>query len=325
MRAIVLDRYGGREVLAWRDLPDPVPGPGEVLVRVAAAGINRADVMQRMGQYPPPGPKPEHEIPGLEFAGTVETAGGPWKPGDRVFGLLTGGGYADRVAVDARMCMPIPGGMDFATAAAIPEIYFTAWDALDHKGGFRAGETVLVHAAASGVGTAAVQLARLLGAGRIFATTRSAEKAARLAGVGADRAIVTGSEDFAKVVLAETGDRGADVVLDFLGAPAMEPNLRCAALEGRIVLIAYLGGGKAELPIPLLQAKRLRIWGTSLRSRSLERKIAITERFVAELLPHFASGRIAPVMDRTFRPDGIGEAHRLLEENRSFGKFVLAF
>ena len=326
MRAVVLDEYGGPEVLRIREIPGVKPGRGEVRAAVAAAGLNRADVMERMGSYPPPGAKPEFEIPGLEFSGTVDEVGEgveDWKPGARVFGLLTLGGYAEQVVVHERMLMPVPAEMSLEQAAAVPEAYFTAWDALTDKGGLKAGETVLVHAGGSGVGTAAIQLARFLGAGRVFATTRTSSKAARLKGIGADRAIVTTHESFDEVVKAETEGRGADVVIDFIGGPYLERNLKAAALEGRLVCVAVLGGTDAPLALPRLMTKRLRVVGTSLRSRPLEQKILLTQQFARRVLPRFASGRIAPVLDRTFRLDEAAEAHRYMEANQNFGKVVL--
>jgi putative PIG3 family NAD(P)H quinone oxidoreductase len=326
VRAVVLERYGGPEVLALRDVPDLEPGPGEVRVAVHATALNRADLLQRLGRYPPPGPRPQLEIPGLEFAGTVDRAGAgvtAWTAGDRVFGLLAGGGYADQVVAHERMLMRVPEGMGFPEAAAIPEVFFTAWDALVDKGGLRPNDAVLVHAAGSGVGTAAVQLARLLGAGRVVATTRTREKAGRLGSLGADRAVVVPDEEFGAAVLAETGNRGADVILDFVGAPYLERNLAAAALEGRIVLVSYLGGPQASLPLAAMLSKRLRLVGTTLRSRPPEQKMALTQRFVREILPSFKPGGIRPVVDRAFRLDEIAAAHRYLEENRNFGKVVI--
>lgn len=319
MRAVVLERYGGPEVLELREIPDLEPGPGEVRVAVAATALNRADLMERRGKYPPPGPKPRHEIPGLEFAGTIDRVGtgvAGWKAGDRVFGLLGAGGYAEQVVAHERMLLPVPEGMGFAEAAAVPEVFFTAWDALD-QAGFRAGESLLVQAAGSGVGTAALQLGRLLGARRIWATTRTAAKAPRLEALGADRAIVGAFEE---IVHAEGG---ADVILEFLGGEALEKSLKAAAPGGRIVQISYLEGPEARVPLGLLMFKRLRLLGTTLRGRPVEEKMALTQRFGRELLPHFRSGRLRPVVDRAFPLDDVAEAHRYMEENRNFGKIVL--
>jgi len=324
MRAVVLEQYGGPEVLTLRDVPDLEPGRNEARVAVAATALNRADLLQRVGKYPPPGPKPEFEIPGLEFAGTVEKVGpevAGWKPGDRVFGLLAGGGYAEQVVTHERLLMRVPDGLRIEEAAAIPEAYFTAFDALTEKGVFRPGDAVLVHAGGSGVGTAAIQLARLMGAGRIFATTRTPKKAPRLGDVGADRPIVG---DFAEIVTQETGGRGADVILDFVGAPYLEENLAAAALEARIVVISFLGGSHANLPLSEMLRKRLRLVGTTLRTRPVEQKMALTQRFAREVLPAIAAGRVRPVIDRAFRLDEIAEAHRYMEANRNFGKIVIA-
>jgi putative PIG3 family NAD(P)H quinone oxidoreductase len=324
MRAVVLESYGGPEALVLRDVPDLQPGRDEVRVAVSATSLNRADLLQRRGKYPPPGPAPEFEIPGLEFAGTVDAAGpgvSGWKAGDRVFGLLPGGGYAEQVVTHERLLMAVPPGLTLEEAAAIPEAYFTAFDALTDKGALRPGDAVLVHAGGSGVGTAALQLARRLGAGRVLATTRTPEKAPRLLSIGADRAVVG---DFSRAVAEETGGRGADVILDFVGAPTWEANLAAAALEGRIVVVSFLGGAHATLALSTVLQKRLRIVGTTLRSRPVEQKMALTQRFAREVLPWVAAGGLRPVIDRTFRLEDVAEAHRYMEDNRNLGKVVLA-
>ncbi|MBX6377832.1 MAG: NAD(P)H-quinone oxidoreductase [Clostridia bacterium] len=326
MRAVVLESYGGPEVLRVREIPDPAPSRGEVLVRVSATALNRADVLQRQGHYPPPGPRSEHEVPGLEFAGIVEAVGESvtaWRPGDRVFGLLTGGGYAERVVTHERMLLPVPQRLSLEEAAAVPEVFFTAYDALAERASLRVGDVVLVHSGGSGVGTAAIQLARAMGAGRILTTVGSEEKARRAEELGADRAILYRREAFEQVVLEETAGRGADVILDTVGLPYLEGNLLCAALEGRLVLIATMGGARGQVDLRPVLGKRLRLVGTTLRARPLEQKMALTQRFAREVLPLLADGRLRPVIDRVFPLEEVAEAHRHMEANRNFGKIVL--
>lgn len=328
MRAVVLEGYGGPEVLRVRDVPDPEPGRGEVRVAVEATALNRADVLERLGKYPPPGPQPAFEIPGLECAGRVEKLGPDvteWKVGDRVFGLLAGGGYAERVVTHERMLLAVPEGLRWVEAAALPEAYFTAWDALVDRAGFRPGEALLVHAAASGVGTAALQLARLVGAGALWATTRTPEKGDRLRREGlADEVIVAAeAQEIARALGARTGGRGADVILDFVGGPYLEANVALAAPGGRIVTLSYLGGARGTLPLGALLFKRLTLVGTTLRGRPIEEKMVLTQRFRREVLPHVASGRIRPILDRVVRLEEIAEAHRWMEENRTFGKIAV--
>lgn len=325
MRAVVLDQYGGPDVLRVREIPDLVPGTGEVRVRVAATALNRADLLQRRGLYPPPGPRPEYEIPGLEFAGTVDALGPGvtgWKEGDRVFGLLPGGGYAEQVVTHERMLMPVPRDMSFEEAAAIPEVFFTAYDALVDRAGMHVGDVVLVHAGGSGVGTAAIQLAVAMG-GTVLVTVGSEEKARRAVALGAARAILYPSESFDTAVLEATGGRGADVILDFVGGPYLERNVRAAASEGRIVFIGTMGGTRAEIDIGAVMRKRLRLIGTTLRARPPEQKMRLTQRFARQVLPLFEAGRLRPVVDRVFPLEAVAEAHAYMEANRNFGKIVL--
>ncbi len=325
MKAIVLEEYGGPEVLRLREVPEPVPGPDEVLVRVAATALNRADLLQRMGRYPPPSLRPAHEIPGLEFAGTVERVGErvtTARPGDRVCGLLAGGGYAEYVVTHERMLIPIPEGMSFEEAAAVPEVFLTAFDALFPQADLRLGEVVLVHAGGSGVGTAAIQLARAAGA-RVLCTLGSAEKAARARELGAELAINYREQDWAAATREATAGRGADVILDFVGAPYLEQNVAAAAPQGRIVFIGTMGGAAGTLNIGLMMQKRLRLFGTVLRARPIEEKIALTQAFIHHALPLFRAGRLHPVVDRVFALHEAPAAHRYMEENRNFGKIVL--
>lgn len=325
MRAVVLEEYGGPEVLQLKEIPDLEPGRGEVRVEVRASALNRADAMQRMGQYPPPSAT-EYEIPGLEVAGVVDKLGpsvSDWQIGDRVFGLLPGGGYAEQVLIHDRMLMTIPENLTFEEAAVIPEVFFTAYDALLDKANFQAGDIVLIHAGGSGVGTAATQLAKVMGASKIFTTSRTKWKLDKSLEMGADRVINTTVEDFDQVVLEATASHGADVVLDFVGAAYMEQNLKAAALEGRIVQIATLSNSSAQLDLRLVLSKRLRLQGTTLRSRPIEQKIALTQKFAKQMLPLFADGRLKPIIDRSFNLEEVVEAHRYMESNSNFGKIVL--
>jgi len=324
MRAVVLEQFGGPDVLRVRSVPDPVPGVGEVRVKVAATALNRADVLQREGRYPHPAPRPG-EILGLEFAGSVDAvgAGGTlWRPGDAVFGLIGAGGYGEMVVTHERMLMPIPRGMSSAQAAAIPEVFFTAYDALVERAHVRLGDVVLVHAGGSGVGTAATQLAKAMGA-RVFVTVGSEEKARQARELGADRAMNYHEEAFEDVVPAETEGRGADVILDSVGAPYLMRNVKAAAVMGRIVLVGTLGGAHGEIDLTAFFGKRLTVVGTTLRARPLEQKIGLTQEFIAQALPLFSGGRLRPVISRVFPLDQIADAHRYMEENRNFGKIVI--
>lgn len=325
MRAVVLTEYGGPEVLRVGDAPDPEPGPEDVLVRVRATALNRADLMQRAGRYPQPGPRPTHEIPGLEFAGVVEMVGPRvtlHKPGDRVMGLLAGGGYASMVATHERMALAVPDGISLEEAAPIPEVFLTAYDALFPQAGLRIGDTVLVHSGGSGVGTAAIQLVRAAGA-RVLTTTGSDEKAARARDLGAEVAINYRTEDFREVVQRVTGGRGADIILDFVGGPYLEQNLASAATLGRIIFIGTMGGPAAPINLGILMQKRLRLHGTVLRARPLEQKVELTQAFRRHAMPLFENGALRPVVDRVFPFDEIGAAHTYMAENANFGKIVV--
>lgn len=328
MRAVVLREYGGREVLRIEEVADPVPSAGEVLIRVRAAGVNRADVLQRMGRYPPPGPPPELDIPGLEVAGVVEAVGSRVsgvRPGDRVMCLLANGGYAERVVVPAEMLMPIPEEMGFDWGAAIPEAFLTAFDALVNRGRLKPGDRVLVHAAASGVGSAAVQLAHAMGARQVFGTTRTPWKAERLRELFPWlRMIVAGDELFTDVVAHETEGYGVDVVVDFIGASYLAMNLECLASRGRIVCVATLGGARGEINIRHLMSKRALIEGTVLRARPLHEKVALTKEFLHQVMPWLEEGRVFPLIHQVLPLEKVTEAHRLLEENLTLGKVVLA-
>jgi NADPH2:quinone reductase len=324
MRAAVITEPGGPDVLKIMEVDDPVPGPEDVLVDVKASALNRADMLQRQGGYPAPAGSPS-DIPGLEFAGVVIEAGerviGMAK-GDHVFGLLGGGGYASCIVTHHRMAIPIPADWDFVKAAATPEVYFTAYDALFNRGNLQMGETLLVHAAGSGVGTAAVQLAHHAGA-FVFGTAGSAEKLAGAAKLGMDVGINYHDEDFAAVVKEKTGGAGVDVLIDFIGGPYWDQNIACMAVLGRLVEVGLMGGSRVEVDLGQLMGKRLQVTGTGLRGRTIEEKLAVTAQFKRHVLPHLASGSMKPVVDRTFPLEEVADAHRYMETNANFGKIVL--
>ncbi len=325
MKAIVISQPGEPGVLQYRDVPDPAPGPEDLLVRVRAAGLNRADLLQRRGGYPQPGPKPEFEIPGLEFAGEVVQAGSRvegFAPGDRVMGLLAGGGYAEQVIIHHRVAMKVPPNLSWAEAGATPEVYITAHDAL-RQCDFQAGESVLIHAAGSGVGVAAIQIARMLGATLVAGTAGSEEKLSRAKGLGLELGINYRTQDFADEIQKATGGKGVDVIVDVIGADYWERNLRSLALKGRMVLVGLMSGATTPANLGMLLAKRASARGTTLRARPLEEKALATRAFEKSVLPHVASGRIKVVVDRTFPLAGAAEAHRYMESNANFGKIVL--
>ncbi len=324
MRAAVITEPGGPEVFSVREEPDPPFGPEEALVAVHATALNRADLLQRIGRYPGP-PGTRDDIPGLEAAGTVLAVGdhvSSWRPGDRVMALLGGGGYGSRVAVHERMLMAVPARLDLEQAAAIPEVFLTAYDALVVQCALGAGESVLVHAVGSGVGTAAVQIAAQMGC-RVFGTAGSVEKLARARELGLGVGVDYHEQDFADVVREETRGRGVDVVLDVVGGEYWASNIASLALRGRMVVVGTLSGARTDLDLGLLMRKRLRVHGTVLRSRPLEEKAALTQDVARHLLPLFESGRLLPVVDRVFPLAEVAEAHRYMESNANFGKVVL--
>ena len=322
MQAIVLEEHGGPEVLTLGEAPDPVPGPEEVLVGVTATAVNRADLLQRLGLYP--GPPAAVEIPGLEFAGRVVDVGERvtrWTPGDELMGVVAGGAYAERLVTHERQALPVPPAVGLGDAAAIPEVFVTAWDALVLQGGLTAGRVALVHAGASGVGTAAIQLAVALRA-RVLVTC-SAGKRAACEALGAERAIYYGSEDFAAVAKDVTGGEGVDVVLDVVGGDYLARNVDALRTGGRIVQVGVMGGGAATFPLGALLPKRATLVGTVLRGRPLEEKIALTQRFEREVLPLFDQGALRPVVDSRYPLAEAAEAHRRLEANATIGKVLL--
>jgi putative PIG3 family NAD(P)H quinone oxidoreductase len=325
MRAIVIDAPGGPEVLQWREVPTPEPGRGEVRVRVRATAVNRADLLQRMGLYPAPPDAPQ-QIPGLEFAGEIDAVGAgvsAWKPGDRVFGLVGGGAYAEALVTHGDTVARMPDALSFTDAAAIPEAFITAWDAMVTQAGLGAGETVLVSAVGSGVGTAAVQIARALSA-RPLGTARTAAKLARASKLGMDRGFAVAGGKFADDVLRATGGRGVDVVLELVGGGYMAEDLLCTAPQGRIVLVGLMAGVRAELDLGLVLRKRLQIIGTQLRARPLGEKIEVTRTFARHVVPLVEAGRLVPVVERVMALPEAAAAHQAMASNEGFGKIVLS-
>ncbi len=325
MKAIVISAFGGPEVLHYQDVPDPTPGPEDLLVRVRAAALNRADILQRTGGYPQPGPKPEFNIPGLEFAGEVLSAGNRtegFAVGDRVMGLLAGGGYAEQVIIHHRQAMKVPANLSWHEAGSVPEVYITAHDAL-RQCDLQPGESVLVHAVGSGVGVAAVQIAKVMGASFVAGTASSDQKLDHSKALGLDHGINYRTADFADEVLKATGGRGVDVVLDVIGAEYWERNLKSLAPRGRMVLVGLMGGAGTQANLGMLLMKRLQVRGTTLRARPLEEKAATTKAFEKSIIPHIASGRVKVVVDRAYPLAEAAAAHVYLESNANFGKVVL--
>ena len=323
MQAITIAAPGGPDVLKLGAVPDPIPRPEQILVRVRATALNRADTLQRQGLYPPP--PGESDILGLELAGEVEAVGSAVTTvavGERVFGLVGGGGYAEKAVIDARLAMPIPEGWSFAQAAAVPEVYFTAQETIFTLAGLKRGETILIHAGASGVGTAAIQMARETGATALV-TAGSAEKIQRCVDLGATAGCNYKEQDFAEWVQRATKGRGVDVIEDFIGAAYWDKNLKSLTPGGRLVLVGVMGGVRVETNLGLILRKRLQVFGSVLRTRTLADKIDITRRFQASWLPPLAAGRIRPIIDCRFPLGRAGEAHQYMEDNRNFGKIIL--
>jgi putative PIG3 family NAD(P)H quinone oxidoreductase len=323
MKAITYSKPGGPEVLHLTELSDPVPTPNQLLIRVRATALNRADLLQRKGKYPqPPG---ESEILGLEIAGEVEAMGFAvrgFAPGDRVFSLVGGGGYAERAVVDHRMAMRIPEGWSFTKAAAVPEAFFTAQEILFTLGNLNLKETVLIHAAAGGVGTAAIQLARETRA-RVLVTAGSKTKILKTLKLGANSGCNYKEQDFASWVEEVTNGCGVDLILDPIGAPHWHQNLQCLGEKGRLVLFGLMGGAKTNVNLASLLTKQITIFGTVLRSRPLEEKIAITHQFQKRWLPLLVAGAIYPVVDSSFPLELANQAHAYMEQNNNVGKIIL--
>ncbi len=323
MNAVEIAEFGGPDVLKPAKRPVPKPGAGEVLIEVAAAGINRPDILQRQGGYrPPPGAS---DIPGLEIAGRIAALGsdaGGWKIGHQVCALVAGGGYAEFCTAPAPQCLPFPRGMDAVRAAAIPETFFTVWTNVFDRGRLKSGETFLVHGGSSGIGTTAIQLAHQFGA-RVFTTAGSAEKCAACVKLGAERAIDHKREDFVAVIQAATQQKGVDVILDMVGGPYIHRNLQILAMEGRLVQIAFLQGSKAEIDLGALMMKRQTLTGSTLRPRSVAEKGAIAKSLREKVWPLLDSGKVAPVMFKTFPLAEAASAHKLMESSNHIGKIVL--
>ena len=323
MTAIAIQGKGGPEALVAEERPMPVPGPGQVLIRVSAAGVNRPDVLQRKGLYPPP--KGHSELPGLEAAGTVAAVGEGvtrYQAGDRVMALLNGGGYATHALADEAATLPAPDGVSDVEAAAIPETFFTVWHNVFERGALKAGEWLLVHGGSSGIGVTAIQLATALGA-KVIATAGSAEKCEACLKLGAQRAINYNDEDFVDVVKAETAGRGVDVILDMVGGDYVDRNIRSLGDDGRLVYIGFQSGSKVTVDLMRVMLKRLTMTGSTLRIRPTEVKGGIARAVEAHALPLLASGSVRVVIDSTFPLRDAGQAHARMETSQHIGKIVL--
>ncbi|WP_405536316.1 NAD(P)H-quinone oxidoreductase [Streptomyces sp. NBC_00075] len=323
MHAITIPEPGGPEALVWAEVPDPVPGEGEVLVEVVAGAVNRADILQRQGFYnPPPGASP---YPGLECSGRIAEVGpgvSGWSVGDEVCALLAGGGYATKVAVPAGQLLPVPEGVDLKRAAALPEVVCTVWSNVFMISHLRPGETLLVHGGSSGIGTMAIQLAKAVGA-KVAVTAGTKEKLDQCAELGADILVNYREQDFVEELTRATGGTGADVILDNMGAKYLDRNVRALAVNGRLAIIGMQGGIKAELNIGALLTKRAAISATSLRARPLAEKTAIVAAVREHVWPLIAAGQVRPVVDSEFPMSDAAAAHRLVEESGHVGKVLL--
>lgn len=323
MKAVTAPEPGGPEALRIVEVPDPAPGPEDLLVRVRATAVNRGDVMQRRGLYPPPAGATD--VLGLEMAGEVVDVGARvtgWSSGDRVCAVVVGGGYAELAAVPAAVALPVPDGLSVTDAAALPEVFATAYDNVLVRGRLSAGETLLVHGGGSGVGTAAIQLARRHGC-RVLVTAGSAGKLAACAELGADLGINYREEDFPDAVRGATDGRGADVILDIVGASYLEPNLSCLATEGRLVVIGLMGGGKVEVDLGRLMRRRHTVTASTLRARSVPEKALVADALRRDVWPGFTDGSLRPVIDRVLPLEEVAEAHRVMEAGEHVGKIVL--
>ena len=324
MKAVVTEGEGGPEVMKLGEVAVPEAGDGEVLIRIAATAVNRADTQQRKGAYPPP--PGESEIMGLECAGVIEALGAGvdgWKVGDRVMTLLGGGGYAAFAKAPAGTLMAVPDGFSMTEAAAIPEVFLTAYLNIFREAGLKPSETLLMHGGASGVGTAAIQLAKALGPSQVIVTVGSEDKAEACKALGADHAVLYKQEDFAERVLEITRKKGADVILDHIGGSYLDQNMKCLAVYGRLVIIGLMGGARAELNIGRMMVKRQRVIGSVLRARSIKEKTALTEAFRKQALGRFATGELKPVIHEVLALDDIVKAHELMEANANTGKIIL--
>jgi len=328
MQAVWIANFGGPEVLEIREVGKPVFNDDQVLVRVRASSLNRADLLQRQGKYPPPPGFPA-EIPGMEFAGEIAEVGSSvrqWKPGQRVFGLTGGGAHAEYVVTYERLLAGIPANLSFEQAAAIPEVFITAHDALWTQAGLRPGESVLIHAVGSGVGLAAVQLCRAIQAVP-YGTSRTADKIEKSKPIGLETGLAV-RDNFEELYAAAqkwTGGKGINIVLDLVGGPYVKASQKLLASKGRMVLVGTVAGGNYELEARYMLSKRLKVWGTVLRARALEEKIEVTQKFAAEVVPLLARGVLRPNIDSVFKLADISKAHERLESNGTFGKVVITF
>jgi putative PIG3 family NAD(P)H quinone oxidoreductase len=323
MKAVVITRPGGPEVLEIQEVEKPEPVGEQVRVRVRASGINRAELLQRMGAYPAPAGSPQH-IPGLEFAGDVDALGSlasKWKPGQRVMGLVGGGAQAEYVVAHEDLLVEIPDNLDYVQAGGIPEVFMTAHDALFTQAGLQMGERVLIHAVGSGVGTAAVQLARAAGA-TTYGTSRTPAKLEAARALGLD--VGLSDQNFAAEIQRLTNGAGVHVVIDFVGAPYLEQNLQALGSWGRLIFLSTMGGAQGNINLGLLMQKRIFMRGVTLRTRTLEEKMAVTRRFAAGVVSLLANGQVKPVIEQVYPLEQIAEAHRAMGENRNFGKLIVA-
>ena len=326
MKAVINTGAGGSEVLQIQEREQPVPGPSHVRVRVRASALNRADISQRLGRYPAPPGSPQ-DIPGLEYSGEIDAMGSNaelWKVGDRVMGIVGGGAHAEFQETHEGEVMPVPRGLSMEEAAAIPEVFLTAFDAMFEQLHMSAGETLLIHAAGSGVGTAAVQMGRVAGI-KTIGTSRSAEKLERARKLGLDIAIVASESDWPEKVRALTDGNGVDGVLDLVGAAYLQGNLECMAVRGRLISVGLTAGASATLDMRMLMRKRLTMIGTVLRTRGPDEKIPLIQDFSAGMLPLFEDHQLVPVVDSVFSFDAVREAHDRMESNDTFGKIVLVW
>jgi putative PIG3 family NAD(P)H quinone oxidoreductase len=325
MRAVLLSAFGGPEMMRIENIDMPVPGPNQVRVRVMATSVNRADIIQRQGNYPPP--TGESQILGLEVAGVVDALGpgvAVWQPGDRVMGLVAGGGYAEYALVYSGHLIPIPEEMDYTQAACISETYITAFLNIYLIGNLQPGETALLHGGGGGVNTAAIQLCRTLTPDATLIVTASSGKIDRVAALGTDRVVDYRSQDFAAEVRLFTANRGADLILDHIGADYLAPNLKALAVGGRLVIIGVTSGATASINLAHLMVKRQRVIGSVIRARSVAEKARITAAFRERVMPHIAERRIEPLVHRVYPLEAAADAHREMEASRHFGKIVLA-
>lgn len=324
MRAVIITKFGEPEVLKVEQVEAPQPERGEVRVRVMATSVNRADVVQRLGNYPAPPDCPQN-IPGLEFAGIVDAIGdgaGDWKKGDRVFGLCGGGAYAEYVVVHGRTLAPVPAHLSFTEVAAIPEVFMTAYDALVSQMRLVSGDNVLISAVGSGVGTAAVQIVKALGA-RSIGTSRTKDKLEQAKQLGLDEGILVQDGKFAEEVLKVTGGKGVDLVLELTGGGYVEEDIACLAPQGRLIVVGLVAGAKANVNLGKVLSNRLEIKGTTMRRRPLEEKIQANNIFVKQVLPLFEKGLLKPIIAKTFRLEEAAEAHHFMQADKNFGKVIL--